>query len=281
MTPESQRSIEDSLKASAAARRAEFGPDPTMPNPMRARLHEEIARLNRAERSRPRTSWLANFWPQLSAVGAVAAVLLTAAVLWPEGEGAARQEKRYAAVAPSQPEVLSRPAEAAAARSDQSAGMPAAPAAVAPPATERFAAADLAAKVEQQTAQPARGQAMRNNSLPQASRVLSNFQVEQAGNEIRLVDADGSTYSGQFEGPAAAGARRMAAAKTKAAAAEPASEQRFFRATGFNQSLQKRVVFEGNYIPDSAARQLSARIIGRAEVAGEQPVEIDAAPTAP
>lgn len=274
--------MEDLLKASARKRRAEFGADPTMPNPTRVRLHDEIARLNRVGLSRPGTSWLSSFWPQLSAIGAVAAVLLTAAVLWPEHEDASRQEKRYAVMTPAPPEGLSRPAEVAAARSDQSVAVPAAPAAAAPLATERFAGADIAASVQQQATQPARGQAMRNNSTPQAVKILSNFQVEQEGNEIRLVDADGSTYSGRFEIPAAAGARRMAAAKAKAAAAEPAGNERFFRASGFNATLQKRVVFEGNYIPlpvlnQKSDAQMPARIIGTAKVGGETPVEVDAA----
>ena len=39
--------IEELLEASAKARREAFGPAPQMPNPMRARLQEEIARKNR------------------------------------------------------------------------------------------------------------------------------------------------------------------------------------------------------------------------------------------
>ena len=41
--------MEQMLEALAKARRAEFGDDAKMPNPMRARLHEEIARAGAAE----------------------------------------------------------------------------------------------------------------------------------------------------------------------------------------------------------------------------------------
>jgi hypothetical protein len=39
--------------------------------------------------------------------------------------------------------------------------------------------------------------AFRNTALPaQAASVLANFQVQQNGNAIRVVDADGSVYDG-------------------------------------------------------------------------------------
>src|SRR4051794_15866856 len=82
MPPDPKRRIEELLEASAQARRAQFGAEPKMPNPMRARLHEEIARLDRVEEPKPRRSWLAIFWPQISMATAVAAVLVTAAVVW-------------------------------------------------------------------------------------------------------------------------------------------------------------------------------------------------------
>ncbi len=49
MASEPKKPIEQMLEALAKARRAEFGDDPKMPNPMRARLHEEIARTGAAE----------------------------------------------------------------------------------------------------------------------------------------------------------------------------------------------------------------------------------------
>ncbi len=49
MSLEPKKPIEDLLEATAKARRAQFGADPTMPNPMRAQLHHEIARMARGD----------------------------------------------------------------------------------------------------------------------------------------------------------------------------------------------------------------------------------------
>jgi len=59
MASEPKKPIEEMLEALAKARRAEFGDDPKMPNPMRARLHEEIARAGAAEDEKveSRGSW--------------------------------------------------------------------------------------------------------------------------------------------------------------------------------------------------------------------------------
>ena len=63
MASEPKKPIEQMLEALAKARRAEFGDDAKMPNPMRARLHEEIARARVAEdeKGEPRPSWITMF----------------------------------------------------------------------------------------------------------------------------------------------------------------------------------------------------------------------------
>ena len=72
--------------------------------------------------------------------------------------------------------------------------------------------------------------------------------------------------------------------------AQAANAEFYFRATGYNSSLKKRVVFEGNYIASSSAaqkkaaeakaeerdEQTPARITGTAKIAGESPLQIDA-----
>src|SRR5207237_2359372 len=82
MPPEPKNPIEELLEASARARRAEFGADPKMPNPMRAQLHHEIARLARSDecRSRWRTSGIS--WPRLMTATALALVLVSASAIW-------------------------------------------------------------------------------------------------------------------------------------------------------------------------------------------------------
>ena len=81
MPSEPKKPIEQMLEALAKTRRAQFGDDPKMPNPMRARLHEEIARVGTAEEENveSRPSWITMFWPRLT----VAAVLATLIVLVP------------------------------------------------------------------------------------------------------------------------------------------------------------------------------------------------------
>ena len=101
-----------------------------------------------------------------------------------------------------------------------------------------------------------------------AHPVLAAFQVEQAGRELRIVDGDGSVYSGYLQ--IAAAARRPPSVKAEAPAAarasralgavleekstasldadQPAPPTYFFRVTGTNRSLQQKVVFTGNLL---------------------------------
>jgi len=99
-----------------------------------------------------------------------------------------------------------------------------------------------------------------------AQPVLASFQVEQSGPELRIVDRDGSVYSGfvriadgverlrsvNGEKPAAARAWKALAAKSElqsAAAPDasgPAGQSYFFRVAGTNRTLHKQVVFTGN-----------------------------------
>ena len=136
----------------------------------------------------------------------------------------------------------------------------------------------------------------------QPLNILNEFQVEQSDHEIRVVDADGSTYSGKLEPLGQNDARSIFNQKRNYAApssrtptsfddkAQANNAEFYFRATGYNSSLKKRVVFEGNYIASSAAaqkkvaeakaeerdEQTPARITGTAKIHGETPVQIDA-----
>ena len=96
--------------------------------------------------------------------------------------------------------------------------------------------------------------------------VLASFEVEQAGPELRIVDGDGSVYSGYVQ--IADVARRRLAAPAEAPAVtraprakdgvleekswasgnadQPAPPAYFFRVAGTNRSLHKKVVFTGN-----------------------------------
>ena len=155
----------------------------------------------------------------------------------------------------------------------------------------------------QQFSKNASDQAFRSKPK-QTLNILNEFQVEQTDHEIRVVDGDGSTYSGRLEPLAKNDARSIFNQKQNYAApssrvpagfddkAQAANAEFYFRATGYNSSLKKRVVFEGNYIASSEAaqkkaaepkaeaeerdEQTRARITGTAKIPGESPLQIDA-----
>ena len=119
-----------------------------------------------------------------------------------------------------------------------------------------------------------------------------------------MLDAYGSTYTGKIEQLANSTeldsrvtARRDAAKQTRRYAAKAAPEnesvapQSYFRATGYNVSLKRTLVFEGNYAEPPAQQPAPAtandrerseqsrdraRIVGTVRVNGEAPVEVDA-----
>jgi hypothetical protein len=363
MPLEPKKPIDELLEASAKARRAAFGADPKMPNPMRTQLHHEIERL--ARKSEGKSRWRAGgvSWPRLMTATALALVLLSASAIWwwrehrsPEGETMklAMQQPITPANSAAAPEkILEQGAGTAAARSGegftdnktgamQSADQPKAtdtlskfaeatvtPPPLAPPTKDSSSAGEttagslpsnmLAAKEGNQSAPVAASlapnrqttnfrqqfskdvsdQAFRSKPK-QTLNILNEFQVEQTDHEIRVVDSDGSTYSGKLEPLGQNDARSIFNQKRNYAApssrapdsfddkAQAANVEFYFRATGYNSSLKKRVLFEGNYIASSAAaqkkvaeaeerdQQTPARITGTAKIRGESPVQIDA-----
>ena len=382
MASEPKKPIEQMLEALAKARRAQFGDDPKMPNPMRARLHEEIARtgVSEDEERESRPSWLTMFWPRVTVAAALATLLVLVPAIWwnqshpTAGRGdlalrdraagasdelnSAVPEKDALAAVPAitatdatvnlaeNSQIKVEPAatpssEAELAKSsthiadgraaseletkefDQgiaSARVQAAPAA-APPAggdlkakSDTLAAAARPAEqpssagsvaMARQFSQPSAVQSFRNKAQQanRAANVLNTFQVEQQGNEIRVLDADGSTYSGKIEEvtkkaeiDSRIAARRNFKQTPKYAAKAVGEEksavaQSYFRATGYNVSLKRTLVFEGNYAAPSPEQPASptsndreraeqsrdrARIVGTVQVKGEAPVEIDA-----
>jgi hypothetical protein len=382
MASEPKKPIEQMLEALAKARRAQFGGEPKMPNPMRARLHEEIARAGAEEQGESRPSWITMFWPRVTVAAALATLLVLVPAIWwnqshpvagsgnlalrdkaapaslepvsavPEKDALAKvpaisateptvnladnsQIKVEPAATPfSEAEISKSATHIAQGRAATefpsqetkgfdkeiaSAKIQAAPAAAppagadlkakadgmaaAPPVSQPLSAGSVA--VSQQFSQQSAVQSFRNNAqINHAANVLNTFQVQQEGNEIRVVDADGSTYTGRIQQlPKGAEldsripSRHLVAKQTRTDAAQAAGEtesgapQSYFRATGYNVSLKKKLVFEGNYaappaeLPAKATsndRQRDesihnqARIVGTVRVNGEAPVEVDA-----
>jgi hypothetical protein len=386
MPSEPKKPIEEMLEALAKARRAEFGDDPKMPNPMRARLHEEIARAGATEDEKveSRTSWVTRFWPRVTVAAALATLIVLVPAIWwnrthplAESDNLALRDSTAGAANGLNPAVrvedtLAKPpaasatdatvnladnsqikiepdatpsSEAEASKSSTrfvqgrgatefpsqvtkgftdkeiaAAKIQAAPAAApaagvdskaksntmaaaAPPVAQPSSVASLGTK--QQFSQQSAVQSFRNNAqVNRSANVLNTFQVQQQGSEIRVLDADGSTYTGKIEQSAKSveldsriTARRDAAKQARRFAAKAAREnesaapQSYFRATGFNVSLKKTLVFEGNYAappaqrPDTATandrerteqNRDRARIVGTVRVNGEAAVEVDA-----
>jgi hypothetical protein len=382
MPSEPKKPIEQMLEALAKARRAQFGEDAKMPNPMRARLHEEIARAGAEDENvESPESWVTRFWPRVTVAAALATLIVLIPAIWwnrshplPESGDLALHDRAAgaadglnsavpaedtlakapaasateptvnladnnqikiepAATPPSEAEALASSTrvlkgrdatelptkvtkgfnEIAAAKSQ--AAPAAAPAAGADSKadSDRTAAAAPVAQpspagsvgTNQQFSPQSAVQSFRNNAqVSRAANVLNTFQVQQQGNEIRVLDADGSTYTGRIEQLAKSAevdsrisARRYAAKQARRDAAHAAGEnesaapQSYFRATGYNVSLKKTVVFEGNYAAPPAQQPAAAtstdkerveqsrdraRIVGTVRVNGEAPVEVDA-----
>ena len=384
MASDPKNPMEQMLEALAKARRAQFGDNPQMPNPMRARLHEEIARGGTAEdeniESRP--SWITMFWPRLTVAAALATLLVLVPAIWwnqshpgaESGRLALRDRNAAASDAPKpavpakdtlansagvsatestvnladrtlvkvEPAAAAPASQAEASKSSAqghaaaespihatncfideeiaSAKMQAAPAAAlpagadsktksdnvaaaAPPVSQPSSAGGL--ETTQKFSQQSAGQSFHNNAQVSGSaNVLNTFQVQQQGNDIRVLDADGSTYTGKIEqsvkgveADSRIAARREVAKQMPRYAAKAVGEnksallQSYFRATGYNLSLKKTVVFEGNYAapaPQQPATATSndrqraeqssdrARIVGTVRVSGEAAVQVDA-----
>jgi hypothetical protein len=386
MPSEPKKPIEQMLEALAKARRAEFGDDPKMPNPMRARLQEEVARVGAAEdeKAESRESWLTMFWPRVTVAAALATLIVLVPAIWwnqshpvaksedlalqDRAAGASRElnsavpEKDALAKVPGisatektvnladNSQIKVEPVAAPSSEAEESkssthvvqgsaatelpgqetkgfdgeiasAKVQTAPAAAPPVNVDSKAKSDTMAAPARPVEQPASAgtvamtkqfsrqsavQSFRNNAqqVSRAANVLNKFQVEQQGNEIRVLDADGSTYTGKIEQRAKSAeldsrmtARRDAAKQTRNYAAkaapviESAAPQSSFRATGYNVSLKKTLVFEGNYTATpgqqpamatandrerSKQNSNRARIVGTVRVNGEAPVEVDA-----
>jgi hypothetical protein len=174
----------------------------------------------------------------------------------------------------------------------------------------RFASTDTAAAAPvmlqrfYRTDAPATRQRAQATSLGSVAPVLTSFQLEQRGNEIRVVDADGSVYTGVLQ--TAQDELKKDAVATKNAPSQPARLQNyFFRVAGTNRNSKQNLVFSGNLIPltnapvtsvnrkpvggtagtlrgamESPAQSVlsNMRISGKAVIGNQKEIEVDAVP---
>ena len=109
--------------------------------------------------------------------------------------------------------------------------------------------------------------------------VLVNFKVQQNGNAIRVVDADGSVYDGSLlpenavaqnepapaatPAPPATAPTQIERTKTTTSRDELQTAQNyFFRVTGTNRTLKQNVVFAGNLVARANATTNSQQSVG-------------------
>jgi hypothetical protein len=171
-------------------------------------------------------------------------------------------------------------------------------AAAAPPSSQFF----------NRTVAPAARRRIIDAALPLAP-VLASFRVEQNGSQLRVVDADGSVYTGAVQvaqtenTPKAVSPILKSAPSTVQAAARapsPAAQNYFFRVAGTNRNLNQNVVFSGNFIPltnvsgayasgfgegGASAVQtpansllLNSQISGKAVIGNQKEIEVNATP---
>lgn len=315
MPLEPKKPIEELLETSAKARRASFGADPKMPNPMRARLHDEIACATRQDEPETRAhSWIS--WPRLAFTAALAALVIGAPLGWWRSQQPAAESFRLATNQPATANESSADSAAANKLANPAQASGANPSAlkkfgdVAMAPSTSVASVAQATNLRQRFSQTTPRERLSGDKSKQerTASVLNTFQLEQNGAEIRIVDTDGSTYVGKIESLAENKDRELRrdeqdkvasvqsrAARSEVAAPKPAeiaeanANQFFFRATGRSSSLKKPLVFEGIYIATPSPQQNAAapsgtineqgraRVVGTAIIHGESPVPVDAA----
>lgn len=146
--------------------------------------------------------------------------------------------------------------------------------------------------------------------------VLANFQIEQSGNKIRVIDGDGSTYHGEVTPDQAYGltqngtfrneGKEQLVSKLRDQQQKQTAGAYQFRVEGTNLTLNQQVVFTWNCVPITNALAFSnssfaasepkkmdaakmpqqfpglqnSIINGRAQIASEKEIEINARPVA-
>jgi len=126
------------------------------------------------------------------------------------------------------------------------------PAATPPQATQLFNRIDMPATRQR----AAGGRAVGAVSVPPP--VLASFRVEKNGNTIKVIDADGSVYTGSvqmveasdgFVTPGTLKSAPSAAKIPEGHALVPTVQNYFFRVAGTNRTQNQNIVFSGNFVP--------------------------------
>jgi hypothetical protein len=111
----------------------------------------------------------------------------------------------------------------------------------------------------------------RSRALQQGeSNVLSSFQMDRVGANVRIIDADGSVYKGEVLGrPSRGGGGGFGSATSEPARALKDSNGNAnwaFKVSGTNKNLQQNVVFIGNVLDMPAPGAATAATAASGEV---------------
>ena len=115
-----------------------------------------------------------------------------------------------------------------------------------------------------------RARLRRNFNSPPPVNVLNAFQFENSGTGVRIIDEDGSVYSGSISADRAA-----VSAKLKSVQGSPPLN---FRATGTNRTLNQPVVFDGSLSVEVGGVSSNAQLRGKVRIGTRTQVEINAVP---
>jgi hypothetical protein len=319
--PEPNNKMDEWLRAYAKKRREQAEPPTQMHPATRKFLQNEVKRTWRAAATPPRQNWRTLRWPLVLVGGGFAALMVMLAVintqmrsLMPASVPMNRSlsQAKPMLKAPAQASETPQRGLAASAQPSSTDTFLRAKKAANAPAPEADKSGDGLDVVAGAFVQvPGRNQAKEAQSP--VSSVLSEFQMRRSGQNVRIVDADGSVYAGQVLSDnygdsslaARGGGARGGMARTRQDANE--SENWRFKVTGTNHHLQQNIVFTGNVQAMPPAAQTSnaaalnrnapqaqnapgtapipsaqnARIKGKVQVGNGKEYEIEATPPGP
>lgn len=271
---EPERPIEKKLRVYALGRRQQQGAPPELHPPGRRLLHAEVAQTYGRDDRRPALP-SSMLWPRLAWVSFL--IVVVAGGIWVIGTG---EKQKHPTGDTSLLLAKKESSQESDVKTDNTAAAPAVAGDISPqtpldaiPPAEQPAptAAARESRPMPTLAAPAPAPSRRPQPRIQAQTpaVLASFQVTQQGNNMRIIDADGSIYEGTASRvePEAAKAQPEATRQlftrsrpeaglsttNKVTAPQPDAAQTYqFQVSGTNITLNQRVVFNGMLTEETA-----------------------------
>jgi hypothetical protein len=320
--PEPNSKMDEWLRTYAKKRKEQADPPAQMHPATRKFLQDEVKRTLGAAAAPPRQNWRTLRWPLVLLGSGFAALMVMLAVI-----NTQMRSLMPASVPMDRSLSQARPMLKAPAQLSETPQRDLAASAQQPPSTGAFLGAKKAASAPAPEADksgdgldvvagdfvqvPGRNQAKEAQSP--ISSVLSEFQMRRSGQNVRIVDADGSVYAGQVlsenyaDSSLAARGGVAGEGTTRTHQNANDSENWRFKVTGTNHHLQQNIVFTGSVVamppaaPTGSAAPLNrgapqaqnapgtapipsaqnARITGKVQVGNGREYEIEAKPPGP